>query len=236
MRRGRVRELIRSDTLTADIVTLMLSYAFILVSAWNDDLLGLPPNVFTLVGEYLLAAGLAVEIVLRLIIVEDRAWYFYPLVVIDAISVLTVIPGLVFVTFARVVRLLVSGTRMLRIIDKLSRAHGNPYIILLVYPLVVPIAAALFFLFERHAPGTQVHNYFQALVLMMNYSLTVGLASNHPVTMEGKVIAGIMLLTGFMCVSIIGNALSTRYTIVRSESVKTKEQETRKHHSAGEEL
>jgi hypothetical protein len=45
------------------------------------------------------------------------------------------------------------------------------------------------------------------------------------------VIAGIMLLTGFMCVSIIGSALSARYSIGRSENVKTKQQETRKHHA-----
>ncbi len=37
------------------------------------------------------------------------------------------------------------------------------------------------------------------------------LAASHPVTYIGKCLAGIMFLTGLMCVSIIGNALSERY-------------------------
>lgn len=218
--KARLERFVRSDNLTYDIVTLLLSYAFIFVAAWEDKLLGLPPNPFTLIGEYVLAGGLSIEIAIRVAFARERPWYFYPLIVIDAISVLTVVPALLYATFARVVRLLVSGARMLRLIDKISRRHGNPYLILLVYPLVVPIAAALFYIFESHHAGTQVHNFFQALVIMMSYSLTIGLASNHPVTSQGKVIAGMMLLTGLMCISIMGNALTDRYTIFRTEQVK----------------
>jgi cytochrome c biogenesis factor len=100
---------------------------------------------------------------------------------------------------------------MLQLIDTISRKRGNPYMILLVYPFVVPIFAAFFFYVEHHASNAQVHNYVQALILMMSYSLTVGLAASHPVTYIGKCLAGVMFLTGLMCVSIIGNALSERY-------------------------
>lgn len=216
----RLDALLGSDNLVEDFLTLGFSYLFILLAAWNDDLLGLPANVFTWAGEYALAAALAVEIVLRLAFVRKRPWYFYPLIVVDAISVLTVLPGIVYVNFARAARLLVSAGRMLQLIDRVSRSRGNPYLVLLVYPFVVPVAAALFFGFERNAPGTQVQNYFQAFTLMMSYSLTVGIASNHPVTDAGKVIAGVLLLIGLLCVSIIGNALTDRYTILRAEEVE----------------
>jgi hypothetical protein len=210
-----IRAYLREDNILVDVAVLVLSYAFILFSAWNDDLLGLAPNLATWAGEYLLAAALACEIVLRLLYAEERPWFFYPLIVIDSISVLTVIPGLIYATFSRFIRLLFTGARMLRLIDRLSRKHGNPYLILLVYPLVVPIAAALFYGLERHAPRTEVTNYFQALDLMMSYSLTVGMAGSHPVTNAGRAIAGVMLITGLMCVSIIGNALTHRYSMVR---------------------
>ncbi len=215
--KSRLQELLRGDNLFADGASLALSYAFILFAAWNDSLLGLEPNGYTLFAEYALALGLAGEIVVRLMFTIERQWYFYPLIVVDAISVLTVIPTLVFVTFARVIRLVVSAGRMLHLIDRLARRHANPYLILLIYPLVIPTAAALFFAFEREAANTQVHNYFQAFVLTLSYSLTIGIASNHPVTYVGKVIAGVMLLTGLLCVSIVGNALTARYSIVRAE-------------------
>jgi len=220
-RRRWFEHFISSDNLTHDVATLILSYLFILFAAWNDDLLGLSPVWATFVAEYALAGCLAVEIGLRLVFARERPWYFYPLIAIDILAVLTVIPSFVYVTFARAVRLLVSGARMFQLIDKISRTRGNPYLILLIYPLIVPIAAALFYLVERNEPATQVHNFFEALLEMLSYSLTVGLASAHPVSYAGKAIAGVMLLAGLMCISIIGNALTDRYTILRSEQIKT---------------
>jgi hypothetical protein len=217
LNRSRIERFLRDDALLVDVLTLVFSYAFILFAAWDDELLGLPPNIFTWFAEYALAAALACEVVFRLVYVVKRPWYFYPLIAIDIVAILTVIPGLMYVTFTRLARLLVSAGRMLQLIDQLARARGNPYLILLVYPLVVPIAAALFFVVERSASNVQVHNYFQALVLMMSYSLTVGLASHHPVTYAGKLIAGVMLLTGILCVSIVGDALTDRYSIMRTE-------------------
>ncbi len=149
--------------------------------------------------------------------------HFYPLIAVDAISVLTVIPNVVYVTFARVIRLIVSGGRMLQLIDRMSRRRGNPYMILLIYPLVVPIAAALFSR-QALAPRTcRCTIIFKSLILMLSYSLTIGIASNHPVTYTGKVIAGIMLLAGLLCVAIVGNALTDRYSIVRTRQ-RTSEQ------------
>lgn len=207
-----LRRMLEGDDVLADVVTLVLSYAFIFFGAWNDHLLGLAPNYATWGLEWALALGLATEIVLRLRYARERKWYFYPLLAIDAASVLTVVPGLLFVQFARAVRIALSGGRMLQLIDVISRKRGNPYLILLVYPFVVPIFAALFFYVEHRAAHAQVHNYLQAFASMLSYSLTVGLASSHPVTYTGKVLAGLMFLTGLMCVSIIGNALSERYS------------------------
>jgi cytochrome c biogenesis factor len=216
---NRIERFVSPDNLSHDVVTLVLSYLFIIVAAWNDNLLGLTPGRMTQTAEYVLALMLACEVVLRVIFSRHRPWYFYPLIIVDAVSILTIIPSLIYATFARALRLIFSGVRMVHIIDKLSRARGNPYFVLLIYPFVVPIAAALFFLFERNQAGTHITNFFQSLIVVLSYSLTIGLVSNHPITYGAKLIAGIMLLVGLMCVSIIGNALSNRYTIVRSEEV-----------------
>jgi len=161
-----------------------------------------------------------IEIYLRLKFTSRKFWYFYPLLMVDAVSVLTIIPALGFVTLARIIRLIVSAVRMLHLIDKMARIKGNPFTILLVYPLIVPVAATLFYAIEGHDKHAQIHNFFEALLLMLSYSLTVGLASNHPVTYAGKTIAGVMLLIGILCISIIGNALSDRYTILRSSQIE----------------
>jgi hypothetical protein len=210
-----IRRAIEGDDIYADVVTLALAYAFILFAAWNDQLLGLAPNAATFLAQWLLAFGLACEIALRLIFVRKRPWYFYPLVVVDAISVATVIPGLTYVTFARIARLIMSGARMLHLIDAISMKRSNPYLVLLVYPFVVPIAAAFFYAIESHAANSEVHDYFHSLALMLSYSLTVGLVTDHPVTLPGKMISGVMFLAGLMCVSIVGNTLHARYSRTR---------------------
>lgn len=215
-----ISNFLEGEDVYADALTLLLSYAFIFFGAWNDGLIGLTPAPWTFLLEWALALGLAVEVVLRLRYSRARAWYFYPLIVVDSLSVATVIPGLALVQFARTARILVSGGRMLQLIDVISRKRGNPYLVLLIYPFVIPVVAAFFFVVERHAANAQVHNYFQAFSLVMSYSLTVGLAGNHPVTYTGKVLAGLMFLAGLMCVSIIGNALSDRYGRRRTRTVR----------------
>lgn len=211
---------LEGEDIYADAATLLLSYAFIFFGAWNDRLIGLEPTLWTFILEWILALGLAVEVVVRLRYARERAWYFYPLIVIDSLSVATVIPGFMFVQFGRTARILVSGGRMLQLIDVISRKRGNPYLVLLIYPFVIPVVAAFFFVVERHAANAQVHNYLQAFSLVLSYSLTVGLAGNHPVTYTGKILAGLMFLAGLMCVSIIGNALSDRYGRKRSRVVR----------------
>jgi hypothetical protein len=207
-----LRRILDGDDIYADAVTLVLSYAFIFLGALNDRLLGIEPSPLTVALEWLLATGLAIEIALRLRFTRKRPWYFYPLVLVDVAAVATIIPGLKFIQFARTLRILVSGGRMLQLIDAISRRRGNPYLVLLIYPFIVPPVSALFYFVERHANNANVHDYFHALILMLSYSLTVGFAANHPVTYSGKLLAGVMFLTGLMCVSIIGNALTSRYT------------------------
>jgi hypothetical protein len=207
-----IRELTEGHDLYADAITLVLSYAFVLTGAWNDRLLGLAPNAATLTLEWLLALGLAAEIVLRILFVRERKWHFWPTIAVDTISVATIVPGLAYFTFARLARILVCAVRLLHLIDAISRRRGNPYLVLLVYPFVVPIAAAIFYAVESTAPQGQVHDYFTALALVLSYTLTIGLFTNHPVTPVGTAVAGIMFLTGLMCVSILGNALTARYS------------------------
>jgi hypothetical protein len=88
-----LRRMLEGDDVYADVLTLVLSYAFIFVGAWNDRLLGLAPNAATWATEWTLALGLAVEIALRLRFARERKWYFYPLIAVDAASVLTIVRG-----------------------------------------------------------------------------------------------------------------------------------------------
>lgn len=210
--RQYIKTLNEENSFSHDILIVILSYAFILIGAWNDNLLGLCPTMITFGMEYFLAFLLLIEVVFRFIFTKNKNQNFYLFVFIDILSVLTVIPGILYMSFARLARLFVNGFKILKILDHISRKTSNPYYMLYLYPLVIPMISALLYAVEKNARNVNVHNYFDALYMAFSYSLTIGLSSHHPVTMIGNIICGGLLLIGFMIVAVIGNTLSIRYS------------------------
>jgi hypothetical protein len=78
-----------------------------------------------------------------------------------------------------------------------------------IYPLVVPLAAALLFAVESQSQHPAIHNHLDALGMTVGYSLTLG--SSRPSSYAGNIICGILFVGGLLCISVIGNTLSRRY-------------------------
>lgn len=199
------------NNLFYNIFIVLFSYSFLLFGAWNDKILGLHPNNVTFFMEYFLAIFLGFELILRLILKDDRNFWFYTFLLIDLFSILTVVPGILYVSFLRFGRLFINGLKIVKILDNFAVKNSNPYQMLYIYPLVIPLIAAFLYAVEKNASNVNVKNYFDALYMAFSYSMTIGLSSHHPVTIIGNIICGMLLLIGFMIVAVMGNTISNRY-------------------------
>jgi hypothetical protein len=114
------------------------------------------------------------------------------------------------VAFARIIRLIYASWRTTALIERLASQRNNAIYLVWIYPLVLPLAAAILYIIESHSQHTALRSYFDALAMTIGYSLTLG--SNRPNTYAGNVICGILFVAGLLCISVIGNSLAQRYT------------------------
>lgn len=203
-------EFVNSRGLPRELVVIAVSYLFIFSSAWNDGLLGLLPSPLSLAVEIFMAVVLSMEILSRIFFSRDRSLGFYTLLSLDVLSLLTVVPALIGIAFARVIRLIYASWRTVALIERLARERNNAMYLVWIYPLVLPLAAAILYAIESQAPEATVKSYFSALAMTLSYSLTLG--SNRPATYAGNIICGIIFVAGILCISVIGNTLAHRYT------------------------
>ena len=189
---------------------LTVSYLFIFAGAWNDGLIGLFPSALSSAVEIIMAIVLILEISSRLIFTKDRSLGFYGLLSLDVASLLTLVPALMGIAFARIVRLIYASWRTTALIERLARERNNAVYLVWIYPLVLPLAAAILFAIESQSHHAAVRSYFDALAMTIGYSLTLG--STRPNTYAGNVICGILFVAGILCISVIGNTLAQRYT------------------------
>jgi hypothetical protein len=156
-----------------------------------------------------MAFVLLLEVASRVTLTKNRNGGFWCSVVLDVVSVLTVVPNLQWIGFARGVRGLYASARLIRLLDTLARVKRNAVFLTGIFPLVVPLMAAVVFAVERHALGTSIHNYPQALVLCFAFAFSLG--NVRPVSPWAMVLCGSVFLMGLVCIGILTNALSTRY-------------------------
>jgi hypothetical protein len=188
---------------------IIVSYLFIFAGAWNDGLIGLLPSVISASVELLMAVILVLEILSRALFTERRGIGFYSLFLLDLVSLLTIVPALTGFAFARFVRLIYASWRTTALIECIADKKNNAMYLVWIYPLVLPLAAALLYAIESQSPHAAVNNYLDALGMTIGYSLTLG--TDHPHTYAGNILCGTMFVGGVLCISIIGNSLAQRY-------------------------
>jgi hypothetical protein len=204
-----IEEFVNSRGIAHEIVVVVVSYLFVFAGAWNDGYVGLIASPASGVIEACMAAILVLEITSRLLFVRERPPSFYALIVLDLISLLTVVPVLTGFAFARLFRLGYASWRTVLLLERLARARNNAMYLAWIYVLIVPLAAAMLFAVEAHSGRSPVKNYFDALAMTVGYALTLG--SSRPATYTGNIICGVLFVGGVLCIGIIGNTLANRY-------------------------
>jgi len=172
--REALRKLMNARDAVHELIVIVVSYAFIFAGAWNDGLLGFAPSLVSRIAEWLMALVLVAEVATRITFTERRGAGFWGLVALDLASVLTVLPGLVWFTFARVARMVYAAARLVGFLDRLAAQRDNGMYITGIFPFVVPLLAAVVYSIERHTRGSPVHNFLDALRMCFAFSLTLG--------------------------------------------------------------
>lgn len=206
-----LRHLMNERGLTHEVIVIALSYAFIFTGAWNDRLLGFEPSAWSRAAELVMAALLASEVVMRIAFTQRsrRLPTFWALVALDIVSILTIFPALVWIAFARVIRMFYAAWRLTTLLDGLADKHNNGMYITAIFPFVVPLLAAAVYGLEREAHGSNIHTYLDALKVCLAFSLTLG--NVRPVTDPAKIICGGLFLLGLLTIGILTNTISLRY-------------------------
>jgi hypothetical protein len=205
----KFRRFVNSQKLGHELLVVIVSYLFVIASAWNDGIIGLEPSRLSLVLEWSAALILAMEILSRILFTQSRPISFYALLLIDTVSLLTVIPAVTGVGFLRLLRLLYASFRTVKLIDRKACKESQPLYLLWIYPLVVPLGAAVLYVVERNSAHPAVRTYFDAIGMTLGYALTFG--SDRPHTYAGTVVCGAFFVGGIVCIGIVANYLSSRY-------------------------
>lgn len=208
--RRSLYDFVNSHNLAHEVLVIVVSYLFVFAGAWNDGLVGVLPSVLSASVEIAMASILFLEILTRLLFTQRRGVGFYGLLLLDVVSLLTVVPALVGIAFARIVRLIYASWRTTALIEQIARRRNNAMYLVWIYPLVSPLAAALLYAIESQSQHPAVKNYLDALAMTVGYSLTLG--SSRPSTYAGNIICGVLFVVGILCIGVIGNTLAQRYS------------------------
>ena len=152
--------------------------------------------------DYTIWALFAVEYLAKLSLAPNR-WKFVTTHVLDLVVI--AIPFLRPVRALRLLRLLRAGTvagEGLARAKRLLSEHGLQYV-LLAAVIIVFAAAAAEYGFERHAAGSNIHSYGDALWWAVVTVTTVGYGDRYPVTTDGRGIAVVLMLVGIGLLGVI---------------------------------
>lgn len=120
------------------------------------------------------------------------------------------VPVLRPVRIVRIVRFVrvgsLSGTASQR---TKSRLHIDVAIQVVIVALILVFIAAVGILdVERNAPGSNIHNFGQALWWALVTVTTVGYGDRYPVTGEGQLIAAAVMITGIAVLGVVTAAIA----------------------------
>jgi hypothetical protein len=204
-----LRRFVHDQGSAHEIFVIAVSYVFVFFGAWNDSLVGFKPNLWSHLAETTMAGVLLLEMVSRVALTSHRTVTFHLLLLLDGISVLTVVPGLKWLTFARAGRLLYAGARLMRLLDRLACRTKNATYLVGLYPIIIPLVAAVVYALEKNAPGSQIHTYLDAVAVCFQFALSLG--NVRPANPWAMALCGAVFLMGIICIGIATNAISSRY-------------------------
>jgi voltage-gated potassium channel len=147
----------------------------------------------------------AVEYVVKLSLARHRKRFIMHHLVDLAVVAVPILRPLRLAELFRLVRLgrvvLILGNTLRRAKSALTH-HGLHYVLLSV-TVIVFSAAGLELVFERHAKGSSIHTYGDALWWAVVTVTTVGYGDKVPVTGPGKIVAAALMLTAIGLVGVL---------------------------------
>ncbi len=206
-----LREFVNAKTIRHEVLVIGVSYLFIVAGAWNDNLLGFVPSRWSHVLELTMATLLLSEISSRVVFTSNRTVGFYVFLVLDTLSLLTVFPFFAGVALARLIRMFYAAYRLVRLLDRMACHRRNPVYLIWLFPFVVPLFAAVVYVLERHTAGSHIHNYAQALLVCLAFSLSLG--NVRPASPIAMTLCGLLFLAGVVCIGVVTNWISNRYQV-----------------------
>jgi voltage-gated potassium channel len=203
-----------------DLVMAALACAYIVIGEFNDGLFGYRPTAASIGTEVGITGIFLVEYGTRLYAAEDRM-RFVRTHILELLALISTLRLLRSIQFLRIFRLLRIArlitysqalTRLLRAMRAFEHALSEPlfaYGILGIAGLIFFGSLALFDLEKGANP--QIHTFADAFWLDISIVLTVGVSSAKPVTPEGRIVAGVLILGGLTCISFFSSALAVRF-------------------------
>jgi voltage-gated potassium channel len=198
----------------------VLACAYIVIGEFNDGLFGYRPTVASIGIEVLITGLFLVEYGTRLYAAENRM-HFVRTHILELLSLISTLRLLRSIQFLRIFRLLRIArlitysqalTRLLRAVRAFEHTLTEPlfaYGILGIVGLIFFGSLALFDL--EHGTNPAIHTFADAFWLAVSIVLTVGVSSAKPVTPEGRIIAGVLILGGLTCISFFSSAMAVRF-------------------------
>jgi voltage-gated potassium channel len=170
--------------------------------------------------DYLVWAAFAAEYLAKLYLAPSRAEFFrahlvdLAVVAVPVLRPLRVLRLLRLVTFSRVGLTLSTALNRAR---NLLTHHGLHYVLLSVLAIIA-VGAALELAFEQHAPGSNIHDYGDALWWAIVTVTTVGYGDKYPVSVGGRGVAVVLMLTGIGLVGVLSATVASYFVGQRAEA------------------
>jgi voltage-gated potassium channel len=155
-------------------------------------------------------ACFVVEYVVKLYVVPDRRRFFtHHLLELVVICV----PFLRPLRAARLVTLLRGSVLFANVFRRAKGlfTHKGFHFVLLAVTGLLFVGSALVLQFERHAKGSTIHNYGEALWWGVVTLTTIGYGDHVPVTAQGKGIAVVLMLAGIGLIGVLTATIASYF-------------------------
>jgi len=176
--------------------------------------------------DYLVWAVFVVEYLVKLYLSPSR-WQFFRRHLVDlAVIAVPVLRPLRALRLLRLLRLVTLGRAGLILASALKRArelltHNGLHFVLLSVLTIVGVCSAVELAFEQHAPGSNIHNFGDALWWAIVTVTTVGYGDKYPVTAGGRGVAVVLMLTGIGLVGVLSATVASYFVGQQAEDDMT---------------
>ena len=217
--RLRLRTALERHEIALDVVMALLACAYIVIGEFNDGLFGYRESALSIGVEIAITLVFVVEYGARLYAAHDRMRFVrtHILELLSLISTLRLLRGLQFFRLFRLLRIARLATlshaiaRLVRAMRAFDHAVSEP---LFAYGIIGIVALIFFgslalYGFEKEV-NPQIHEFSDAFWLAVSIVLTVGFSSTKPLSPEGRIVAGVLIVGGLTCVSFFSSAMAVR--------------------------